>query len=134
MPFILTECAMIIIKNSLKIICLWLSVSFSISCSYCHFAPPQVKAARAACSLACDKRLEDCRQNCYNSCRCCRKEANLVKARNYSKYKREQCVQGYEVVRICDAYREPLRCSKTTCNCIVDYQVCQKACAIKTGL
>ncbi len=117
-----------IIKIITRIGCLILGLLLLQSCAHNLQAPREVRAVRSACMLNCVNRLEDCRQNCYNSCRCCRKVADLVKARSYYTYKREQCVQGYNVVRVLDAYREPLRCSKTTCNCLVDFKVCQKYC------
>lgn len=116
------------IKNITRIGCILLGLSFLMSCMHHEPISQEGRVARVACKLACVNRLEDCRQNCTNNCRCCRKVADLVKARSFYTYKREQCVQGREVVRVLNAYREPLRCSKTTCNCLVDFKVCQKYC------
>lgn len=99
----------------------------------CATRPISLQSAQeqAACKKNCIERLKVCSQVCDNSCQKCSLAANCSAARNYSRYKHEQYVQGGIIARELKSYRDPLQCRKTTCNCTADFNVCTQSC---TGL
>ncbi|WP_131775561.1 acyltransferase [Legionella impletisoli] len=84
-----------------------------------------------ACKAECAKRFEACCKVCKNSCKNCSQCTTQAAARSYAQFKHRQCVQGAMISRELQSFRDPLQCSKTTCECIGDYRICEQSC---TGL
>lgn len=118
--------------KKLAILLLLLVVGTSISCTY-HQPTVQERAITAAaissCQGCCKQVLAHCQDHCVNNDRCCRSKGCLATIKSYHQYKKEQCMQGYGVVRRLNSFRDPLQCRKTTCNCMADYRVCMQSCA-----
>ena len=83
---------------------------------------------RGLCKNVCQERLNSCNHECHNNCQECTQGSNCSTARDYNKYKHEQCVQGGIIARELNSYRDPLQCRKTTCDCYADYNVCIQSC------
>lgn len=86
---------------------------------------------QSACTSMCAKRLASCDAACKNNSQCCAASLATTTAKNYTKYKHQQCVQGVMIARDLQSYRDPLQCRKMTCDCKADYRVCVQSC---TGL
>ena len=86
---------------------------------------------RIACNRACQQRLTVCNKQCDNSCFNCCLIANQRAARDYERYKDQQRIQGSVIIRQLNAYRDPLQCRKTTCECVTDYRTCRQTCTGK---
>ncbi len=87
--------------------------------------------AEVVCKAECQKRFEACCMVCKNNCKHCSFSTTQTAARSYAKFKHRQCVQGAMISRELQSFRDPLQCSKTTCECIGDYRICEQSC---TGL
>lgn len=86
---------------------------------------------RKVCIAACQQQLSVCQQTCDNSCQKCCAKSNQSTVSHYYQYKERQRIQGAGITRDLNSYRDPLQCRKTTCECIVDYQVCTQSCSGK---
>ena len=83
---------------------------------------------KVMCKSACQQRFNTCSQVCHNNCRECGQHSAQSTAKNYRKYKHQQCIQGGIIARDLNSYRDPLQCRKITCDCLADYNVCTEAC------
>lgn len=84
-----------------------------------------------ACLMQCQSKLQHCNQTCSLCCANCQKKSFGRAAERHQKYVHEQRIAGGFVARQAPAYRDPLQCRKTTCNCQADLQVCQQGCGGK---
>lgn len=90
-----------------------------------------VSSEQTACKIVCQQRLQVCTQSCHNNCPECCLVANQRAARDYRHYQHQQNIQGQNVVRRLNSYRDPLQCHKTTCECPTDYRICIQSCTGK---
>ncbi len=82
----------------------------------------------APCKKRCERMYRVCSQVCQDNCQNCAIVSNNQTIRNHNKYKHEICVRGGVIARDLNAYRDPLKCRKTTCDCLADYQICRDSC------
>lgn len=111
----------------LKFISLAFFILNLVACNqlyYFHQMPYDV----ALCKKNCVKRALHCQGVCRNNVSVCQQHAKFKRGRRYCRYVHEQGVRGSMIIRRIDAYRDPLQCTKTTCDCVADYQVCDLAC------
>ncbi len=80
------------------------------------------------CKKECIKQFQLCHNTCKNNCGFCTHFHNNAALHRYDRYKNEQCVQGKMITRQLQSYRDPLKCTKVTCNCHDDYTVCSQSC------
>lgn len=86
---------------------------------------------KEGCQMTCKEKLILCKKICVDNCQNCQKISKVKAIKGYNQFVREKHLQGGMVTRRPRAYRDPLECIKTTCNCMADYNVCLQA---KTGL
>jgi hypothetical protein len=82
----------------------------------------------SACQQVCLRHLAYCNQQCKDSCPDCSCGATQCASLNYKQYIHEIQVQGGEVMRQLQSYRDPLKCRKVTCNCSSDFNTCNQSC------
>ncbi|WP_419418523.1 acyltransferase [Legionella sp. D16C41] len=99
---------------------------FMNSCA--HYPLGQTKASCNLCTVVCEQRAQACNKTCRNSCPQCVAFSKQSTSESYLYYQHEQYVKGGEIIRELNSYRDPLQCSKPTCNCRQDYRVCVQAC------
>lgn len=83
------------------------------------------------CDAGCRAALTTCNQECQNSCQLCKKHTQRMTDRRYRIYVARQKAQGLPVIQMRDAYKDPLRCKKVTCDCASDYDICKQLCTGK---
>lgn len=81
------------------------------------------------CKATCMQHFEFCKHNCVDNCPTCSWNATRQSTANFSKYVREQQVEGKKVMRELNSYRDPLQCRKVTCDCVADLMVCKQSCS-----
>lgn len=80
------------------------------------------------CERLCNSRYVLCSQTCVDNCRHCTRKACGNAAINLAHYLREQMIKGDFIVRQLNSYRDPLQCSKVTCDCVADWYTCKQSC------
>ena len=80
------------------------------------------------CELKCKQGFSQCLPACKNNCVRCMVRASQSARKHYLRYQHQQSVQGKNIVRELNSYRDPLQCRKTTCNCWADFNVCMQSC------
>ena len=80
------------------------------------------------CKNICLQTYRTCKPTCINNCRTCRAKANYSAMVHYDKYAHEEQVQGGNNTRDLNSYRDPLQCTKVTCDCEADMDVCVQNC------
>lgn len=82
----------------------------------------------AQCMNVCKQRLSTCEKVCRNNCKPCKAYVTAQALKGYTHYAHEKAVEGTIIARELNSYKDPLQCSKTTCSCKADYQVCVQSC------
>lgn len=90
----------------------------------CIHHPPEQRI----CLQKCAKMFNLCQVRCGKACVECKQQNLLAAEHSYYQYIRETKVQGKEVTRQLQSYRDPLKCRQISCNCVVDKMICQNAC------
>lgn len=107
---------------------------FGIICLYCLLVllsacikkdPDSLEKKRN--KISCAKEWIECQQICEDSCQQCLKESRITAMKDYADYLRQQQIQGGYILKLPRSYRDPLQCTKTTCNCTADYNICVQA-------
>ena len=80
------------------------------------------------CQQSCMQHFDFCKKNCVNNCPTCSWESQRRAANNYKKYVNEQKIEGKQIMRELNSYRDPLQCLKVTCNCMADFMACKQSC------
>jgi len=101
-------------------------LSLSACSFYQHFHDKMV--AKQACDKACQTRWYQCSRVCDQDSALCNAKADAMAAVHFNHYKRQQCIKGEGITLELKAFRDPLACTKTTCECVQDYDVCKQAC------
>lgn len=98
--------------------------------SACVFYQPihDKLVAKQACDKACQTRWNQCNHLCDQNSALCNAKADAVAAVHFNHYKRQQCVKGEGITLELKSFRDPLACTKTTCECAQDYDVCRQSC------
>lgn len=104
------------------------SVVMLISCTIITKPPLMLTNEEKACKRSCQVQREYCGKICRDSCLQCTRHAYHHAVKRYARYKHEQCVRGEYVMRELQSYADPLKCTKTTCECPAEYAVCIQAC------
>jgi hypothetical protein len=95
-----------------------------VSCSH-----QKMTIEQKQCVNQCTITQQACNKSCTNSCNDCAKDNNCTAVKAYSQYVHQQAVQCQRVARNLQSYRDPLKCRKTTCNCVADFLTCKQNCA-----
>lgn len=103
---------------------------FTCLVSGCHTTTTMTHTVQTgvSCLSICKERLQSCQETCTNDCRHCAYQSAQSSAKHYHHYQCEQAIQGKEITRELQSYRDPLQCLKNTCACKTDYHVCVEAC------
>lgn len=95
----------------------------------CYRAPLYDKmTTNRACYTACTQRLHRCSRICDQNSALCDAKDYARAAVHFNHYKRQQCVKGDGIEIELGAFRDPLACMKSTCECVQDFDVCVQAC------
>ena len=81
-----------------------------------------------SCIQTCKEKSVICEKNCQNDCEQCSHCSTQNATHGFLRYKHQQCVKGSKIARDLQSYRDPLKCRKTTCNCLADLNVCIQSC------
>lgn len=81
-----------------------------------------------SCEQRCLKQALMCNEVCQNSCQICQAKSKERARRFYSRYEWVQRAKEKIVARELNAFRDPLACSKVTCDCAADYTACKQVC------
>lgn len=81
-----------------------------------------------SCEQHCLKRALACCEVCHNTCPICQFKSKQRTKNSYDRYEWVQHAQGKVVARELNAFRDPLACTKVSCDCQADYHTCKKAC------
>ena len=84
--------------------------------------------AKQVCYIACQAHRYRCNHLCDQNSELCNAKADAIAAVHFNHYKRQQCVKGEGITAELKAFRDPLACTKTTCECDKDYDVCRQSC------
>ena len=84
-----------------------------------------------ACYQSCLVSFQNCQKVCHNNCRNCRRDSECSTLKSYAAYFHEQAITGSVLAREKNAYKDPLQCSKVSCNCYADYTICKQSCSGK---
>jgi len=80
------------------------------------------------CMMTCMQHFDFCKNNCVDNCPNCSATSSYRSAVNFTKYVNERKVEGKNVTRELNSYRDPLQCRKVTCSCITDLATCKQSC------
>ena len=108
-----------------------MSLFFLCSCSSVHKSPKFDTNKLELCKSSCLKQFSLCQKSCTNNIAACSCKQHIQTDKSYSKYINEQTVRGGYLTRELNSFRDPLQCSKTTCDCQTDYQMCIQSCSGK---
>lgn len=86
---------------------------------------------KAACHQACHEKHRLCQTTCFDNCPLCCAKQNSNTQTEYNNYKRQQIIQGKPIIRQLKSYRDPLQCSKISCDCMTDHAICLQSCTKK---
>ncbi len=102
---------------------------FFICClSACVSHPPVVMVKPISCEQSCLNTALTCNEVCQNSCQICQHKSK-ERARQFdARYAWVQRAKGQIVARELNSFRDPLACSKVTCDCAADYRTCKQLC------
>lgn len=75
----------------------------------------------------CTQQYQQCKRDCINNCPNCVKKMLYATGKRYQRYLHEEKIQGKMPARELNSYRDPLQCTKVTCNCEADHQICMQA-------
>lgn len=100
-----------------------------VGCTKQHTSTtPKDAKVTAECLKTCKKHYGACERTCDNDCRTCQKEAYEEAKKDYLRYQSQVSVMGEYNIRQIGSYRDPLMCSKSSCNCRADKSACEQAC------
>lgn len=97
---------------------------------YNHYVKTQQEGK--VCRQACHEKQRVCQRSCYNNCPLCCAKQNSDTQISYDRYKHQQIIQGQAIIRQLKSYRDPLQCSKISCDCVSDHATCLQSCTKKT--
>lgn len=117
----------LIMQKGLRLLTAGFMMLLLLSCTVTHQGLVRYHQL-AACKASCKERLVACTRVCSDNCMRCTISANARAARNFLRYKHQQCVQGKIVALELQSFRDPLQCRKSSCACPIDYQVCTQSC------
>lgn len=103
-------------------------IAFLLCACVSNPAMQQKESAEHACKIACEHQLIRCEHLCEDNCCQCRFNSQQETLLAYNQYRHEQHVQGKDVALELQSFRDPLQCTKKTCECQADYRVCIQAC------
>lgn len=96
------------------------------ACSYMSHQQQRFAHQKAG-SANCDERYRHCMQICDDNEKLCRIKRDAVAAVHFARYKQQQNVKGQVISEELKAFRDPLACLKTTCECEQDIVMCKQA-------
>lgn len=97
------------------------------SCSYYYQHQEQVVRGKA-CYRHCEQQNDQCTQICDDNQNVCRAKNDAMTAARFVRYQHQQAVKGQIMIAELPAFRDPLACRKTTCDCEQDKRMCKQAC------
>lgn len=106
---------------------IYLGMLLLSACAYFDSQHQQFDQNRR-CHAHCDQRYQYCTHICDDNENLCRMKAKANAAVHFAQYKHRQQVQGQVVAAELAAFRDPLACRKTTCDCDQDKNMCKQAC------
>ena len=96
------------------------------ACSYMHHQQQRFEHQKA-CRAHCDERYRHCMQVCDDNEKLCRIKRDAIAAVHFARYKQQQNLKGQVITEELKAFRDPLACLKTTCDCEQDKMMCKQA-------
>lgn len=120
---------MIIINNLHKVTVTLLSgiLLLLTGCSYYQHYEQQLEHKKQ-CRTHCEQRYQHCLRVCDDNPALCRLKSKARAAAHFAFYQHQQNVKGQVVMEELNAFRDPLVCRNTTCDCVEDKNMCQQAC------
>lgn len=97
---------------------------FCMSACVRQVAPPQPPS----CENVCLAELHTCAEICQNSCPVCQAKSVERARQNNARYVWLQRAQGHIIAREVNSFRDPLSCTKVTCDCEDDFKICKQQC------
>lgn len=94
------------------------------------YFPPHSKMGQA-CVVKCEKQRVVCQELCRSSDKDCELSAHRQAQEEYLAYVHRKKVEGAEIMRDLQSFYDPLQCSKTSCDCRSDFEVCYQMCGGK---
>jgi hypothetical protein len=101
-----------------------LMVCLGLSACIRHVVPP----LPLSCENACLAKFNTCVNICQNSCPVCQANAIEQAGNNNARYMWLQRAQGHIIAREVNSFRDPLSCTKVTCDCEDDFKICKQQC------
>ncbi len=97
------------------------------ACAFYQHAHDRI-IARQVCYTGCQTQRVQCDHQCDQNAALCNAKADAIAAVHFNHYKRQQSVKGDGLTEELKSFRDPLACTKTTCECVQDYDVCRQSC------
>jgi hypothetical protein len=94
----------------------------------CVSHPPATIAKPISCEQHCLNQALICNEICQNSCAICQAKSKERARQDHARYTWVHRAKGQIVARELNSFRDPLACTKVTCDCVADYQTCKQVC------
>lgn len=114
--------------NYIMRLLLCIAVVVLTSCIPINAEQPVQKSKMRACFTACEQKKQACQTACTMGCNECKTLRSNQAVRRYQQFVHEQAVQGGEITRTLQSFRDPLQCRNAPCDCPADYNLCKQAC------